>query len=259
MPSKTLAYASSGTTTSLNTGLPRNKINEYTNVQFHDSQGVALQFAHHALFGRARKAKDRIHWSFPSNKDERVESLMTWITTVSYSLGTYGLHRFLQSRERGALIANADYQIPGGKNEPAFDWLTFDQLQETRDKIMQESAAFYDPAAQTIVFVFLPSKSGNSVAMWRRKINVPNNMRLMLQGEIALAMAALRREEDYVVHVDEYVAAWFCGNCFPDAVANNPSLGILSQSRCQCRNDPVLAVFEDLLYPHAPSIRVHTR
>ncbi|KAJ3898002.1 hypothetical protein F5879DRAFT_1012829 [Lentinula edodes] len=200
MPSKTLAHAYNGTTTSLNTGLPRNKINEYTNVQFHDSKGAALMPAQQALFGRARKAKDRIHWMFPPNKDERVESLLTWIETVSRDLGTYGLHKFLQSRERGALIANADYRIPGGKNEPAFDWLTFDHLQETRDKIMQESAAFYDPTAQAIVFVFLPSQSGNSVAMWRRKINVPNNMRLMLQAELSLALAALRREEDYVVH-----------------------------------------------------------
>lgn len=126
---------------------------------------------------------------------------------------TAQLHKFLQSRERGALIANADYRIPGGKNEPAFDWLTFDHLQETRDKIMQESAAFYDPTAQAIIFVFLPSQSGNSVAMWRRKINVPNNMRLMLQAEISLALAALRREEDYVVHVDEYVAT--SGALFP--------------------------------------------
>ncbi|KAJ4478127.1 hypothetical protein J3R30DRAFT_3290343 [Lentinula aciculospora] len=209
MPSKTLAYAYNGTTTSLNTGLPRNKMNEYTNVQFHESQGAALVPAKEALFGRARKAKDRIHWMFPPDKDERVESLLTWIRAVSYSLGTFGLHRFLQSRERGALIANADYRIAGGKNEPAFDWLTFDQLQKTRDRIMQESAAFYDPTAQAIVFVFLPSKSGNSVAMWRQKINVPNNMRLMLQAEVSLALAALRREEDYVVHVDEYVAACF--------------------------------------------------
>ncbi|KAJ4472238.1 hypothetical protein J3R30DRAFT_3298455 [Lentinula aciculospora] len=203
MPSKTLTHAYNGTTTSLNTGLPRNKINEYTNVQFHESQGAALVPAQEALFGRARKAKDRIHWMFPPDKDERVESLLTWIETVSDSLGTYGLHRFLQSRERGALLANADYRIPGGKNEPAFDWLTFDQLRNTRDKIMQESAVFYNPRVQAIVFVFLPSKSGNSVAMWRRKINVPNNMRLLLQAEVSLTLAALRRGEDYVVHVDE--------------------------------------------------------
>jgi hypothetical protein len=66
--------------------------------------------------------------------------------------------------------------------------------------------AFYDPAVQVIVFVFLPSKSGNSVAMWRRKLKVPNNLRLTYQREISLAMAALRKDKDYVLHVDECVA-----------------------------------------------------
>jgi hypothetical protein len=73
------------------------------------------------------------------------------------------------------------------------------------DRTLQDSVAFYDPAVQVIIFVFLPSKSGNSVAMWRRKVNVPNNVRLILQHEINLAMAGLRRQEDYVVHVNEYV------------------------------------------------------
>jgi hypothetical protein len=55
----------------------------------------------------------------------------------------------------------------------------------------------------TVVFVFLPSKTGNSVAMWRRRINVGNNTRTARINEIHLAMAGLRREKDYVVHVDE--------------------------------------------------------
>ncbi|KAJ7774267.1 hypothetical protein DFH07DRAFT_733087 [Mycena maculata] len=204
MPSKTLAHAYQGTTTSLFTGAPRNKVSETANVQFIDSKGAALTFVHQALFGKTRMAKDRIHWMFSPNKDERVASLLSWIEIMSYNLGAYGLHRFLQSRERGALIANADYRPPNSPNEPAFDWLTFDQLQATRDKTLQESVAFYDPAVTCIVFVFLPSKSGNSVAMWRRKINIGNNTRASRINEIHLAMAGLRREKDYVVHVDEY-------------------------------------------------------
>jgi hypothetical protein len=101
------------------------------------------------------------------------------------------------------LIANADFRPPNSPNEPAFDWLTFDQLQVTRDRVLQESVAFYDPAVTTVVFVFLPSKTGNSVAMWRRRINVGNNTRTARINEIHLAMAGLRREKDYVVHVDE--------------------------------------------------------
>lgn len=115
------------------------------------------------------------------------------------------LHKFLQTRERGALFANADFIHEKHPNEPAFDWLIFDDIQESMDKTLQESVAHYNPAIQVIVFVFLPSKSGNSVAMWRRKINVPNNTRLMLQREINLAMAGLRKREDYTVYVDEYV------------------------------------------------------
>ncbi|KAJ6516184.1 hypothetical protein C8R45DRAFT_810613 [Mycena sanguinolenta] len=203
MPSMTLSHAYKGTNTTLFSGAPRNKVSEDANVQFIDSKGAALQPVHQALFGKTRKAKDRIHWMFPPNKDERVASLLAWIEIMSYNLGAYGLHRFLQSRERGALFANADYRPPNNPNEPAFDWLTFDQLQLTRDKILQESVAFYDPSVTTIVFVFLPSKSGNSVAIWRRRITVGNNTRASRINEIRLALGSLRREKDYKVHVDE--------------------------------------------------------
>jgi hypothetical protein len=110
-------------------------------------------------------------------------------------------------------VANADYRPPKSATEPAFDWLTFDQLQSTMDRTLQESVVFYDPAVQVIVFVFLPSKSGNSIAIWRRKINVPNNLRLTYQREITLALAGLREEKEYVVHVDEYVlpCVWLFG------------------------------------------------
>jgi len=39
------------------------------------------------------------------------------------------------------------------------------------------------------------------VAIWRRKIMVPNNLRLAYQSQITQALAALRK--DYIVHVDE--------------------------------------------------------
>jgi hypothetical protein len=95
--------------------------------------------------------------------------------------------------------------MPEFPSQPVFDWLTFDQLQGTMDKVMQESVVFYNPAAQVIVFVLLPSKSGNSVAMWRRKIRIPNNTRLMYQQHITQALAGLKKEMDYVVYVDRYV------------------------------------------------------
>ncbi|KDQ29082.1 hypothetical protein PLEOSDRAFT_1112085 [Pleurotus ostreatus PC15] len=203
MPSKTMMHAYNGTSTTLTTGVPPSDLYNYPNFAFSDSKGEALAPVQAALFGKKRYAKDRIHWMFPPDKDERVVQVLAWIQKMSYNLGTYGLHRFLQSRERGALIVNAAYRSPTSPNEPSFDWLTFDELQATMDKTIQTSAAFYDPSIQVIVFVFLPSKSGNSVAMWRRKIRVPNNTRLSLQPEINMAMAGLRKEKDYHIHVDE--------------------------------------------------------
>jgi len=148
-------------------------------------------------------AKDRFHWMFPPDKDERVASLLKWIDiqSVSYGLGSFGLHKFLQTRERGALVVNADYRPPNSPGEPAFDWLTYPELQKTMDRTLQESVAFYDPFVLVVIFVFLPSKSGNSLAIWRRKIAIPNSVRLAYQAQITQAIAGLSR--DYVVHVDE--------------------------------------------------------
>ena len=98
------------------------------------------------------------------------------------------------------MFINASYDGQSG-HSPALDWLTYEDVVETRDRLLQESVGFYDPATQVIVFVFLPSKTGNSLAMWRRKVPVPNSVRLAHFREIDLARAALRK--DYTVLVDE--------------------------------------------------------
>lgn len=71
------------------------------------------------------------------------------------------------------------------------------------DKTLQESVAFYDPAQIVLVFVYLPSHTGNSVAIWRRKIPVPGNIRRTYQQQIDKAKKALRQPKDYVVYVEE--------------------------------------------------------
>lgn len=110
------------------------------------------------------------------------------------------MNKFLETRERGALFINASYDSPSGGG-PGIDWLTYDDVVETRDRLLQESVGFYDPSTQVIVFVFLPSKTGNSLAMWRRKIPVPDGVRLKNLQETDLVRAALRK--DYPVLVDE--------------------------------------------------------
>ncbi|TFK55870.1 hypothetical protein OE88DRAFT_1652378 [Heliocybe sulcata] len=151
------------------------------------------------MYSRDRKAKDRIFWVFSPHKDERVASALGYIEAMSADIATFGLQKFFETRERGALFTNAGFRT--GDSPPVFDWMTFDQLQATRDQTIETSVAYYDPAVHVIVFVFLLSRSGNSMAIWRRKLNVPNNLRLRYIHEIQLAKSALRN--DYEIHVDE--------------------------------------------------------
>ena len=119
-------------------------------------------------------------------------------------LAYHQLQRFLETRQRGALIANADYRLPsvtGTYSQPAFDWITLPELQSTLDSTLQSSVTLYDPAFQVIVFVFLLSPSGNSMAVWRRKLNVPDAVRDAQQHNILAVKAGLKR--DYPVYVDE--------------------------------------------------------
>jgi len=111
---------------------------------------------------------------------------------------------FLQSQQRGALIANAYYRDPGALDEPCFDWITFDDVVDTHDKILQESMAFYSPESQVLVFVFLLSHTGNSMAMWRRKLDIPLAVRNQNINELTKLTMALSKRQ-YVITVDSLV------------------------------------------------------
>ncbi|KAI0771648.1 hypothetical protein BD413DRAFT_492913 [Trametes elegans] len=200
--SKTMKMATGSiSTTVFELPPPRNGMGE---MGFVDSRGTALKPAERALYSRERPAKLRFRWGFNPDKDPRVGSLLRWIASTSNGLATLGLHRFLETGERGALFANADFRVPsaepGGPAHPAFDWVTMDQIQRTLDATLQESVALYDPAFQVIVFVFLLSPSGNSMALWRRKLNVPDSVREANHDNILAVKAELK---DYPVYVDE--------------------------------------------------------
>lgn len=92
MPSKTFAHASKGmVSTGVYSGIPRSKTNEYPDVKFVESYRKALEPVQKALFGNDRLARDRIYWTFPPDKDERVAALFTWIQTMSYNLAAFGV------------------------------------------------------------------------------------------------------------------------------------------------------------------------
>ena len=64
---------------------------DYADVRFVESKGAALEPVQRALYSNTRPAKNRFHWMFPPDKDERVESLLSWIQSVSYGLATFGV------------------------------------------------------------------------------------------------------------------------------------------------------------------------
>lgn len=112
------------------------------------------------------------------------------------------LRKALAANERGALISNAEFRNPNNPSYPAFDWISFEEAVETRDKTLQESIAKYNPESQTLVFVFLLSRSGNSLAMWKRNLSVPIAIRKQHGEEIAKLMNSLAKHK-YNITIDK--------------------------------------------------------
>ena len=61
----------------------------------------------------------------------------------------------------------------------------------------------YDPKEQVLLFVFLLSASKKSMAIWRRKLPVPDYIRRESRREFEIAMSGLRDPEDYEIFIDE--------------------------------------------------------
>ncbi|CAL1700634.1 unnamed protein product [Somion occarium] len=167
-----------------------------------DSHGAGLKPAVHALYGRRRPTKERIHWMLNPDKDERVSSLLRWVQAMANELAAFG--KFLHDGQRGALLTNADFRVGGSvtsPGQPAFDWVTIDRLQLTLDRIVQESVITYDPALHVVIYVFLLSHSGNSMAIWRRKVPIPDSLRIARRDEIKKVKDSL--DLKYEVFVDQ--------------------------------------------------------
>ena len=111
------------------------------------------------------------------------------------------LDKFLDTGERGALLSNA--AVLDHSADPTFDWMTLCEARRTRDRILQKSMVTYNPSQQVIVFVFLLSDSGNSMAVWRCKCPIPEHVRVTRQGDLERAIMSL--PTDVTVYVDECV------------------------------------------------------
>ncbi|KIP10583.1 hypothetical protein PHLGIDRAFT_125450 [Phlebiopsis gigantea 11061_1 CR5-6] len=172
-------------------------------LSFHWSGREGLRPAERALYASdQRLARERIHWGFNKTKDQRVFTLMTWIDKMADELAIRGLTKFLETQTRGALIANADMRDTStGHTQPVFDWITLQEVQDTLDRNLQRYIVSYHPATTVLVFVFLLSQSGNSLAIWRKKIPIPPEYTAVNRELIEHTLEI--QEQGRVVYVDE--------------------------------------------------------
>jgi len=173
-----------------------------TPVKIEESGGKGLETAQHALYGTHRVAEARFMWILPYQHDPRVVWMIDhFIPQSSEALATLGFRKYLRSREKGALIVNVDYTSKKRPSEPAFDWVVFSDIQKTRDRTLQQQIITNNPANTCLVFVFLVSKSGNSLGIWRRKLTVPHSLQSTHQAQIRAVEADLR-DKVYIVKVE---------------------------------------------------------
>jgi len=190
--SKNLVVAANKNTAVIDSGLPGSSGHV---VKVVESGGMCLQSAQQALYGRHLPPSERITWHRTTESDKRMESLLEWIERTRWGLASLGLHKFLQSRTRGALIFNVHGRLSTAPNEPAVDWITFADAQNTLDSQLQEYMASYDPSMHTLVFAFRLSPDQKSLKMWGKKIGVPPALPATYGDEIESIKKELRKKK----------------------------------------------------------------
>ncbi|KAF8760948.1 Phosphate acyltransferase [Rhizoctonia solani] len=167
-----------------------------------ESSGEGIMRAERALYAELsiRPVDERIYWTMPPDHDERVRNRIRDVDKASRELALYGLDMYLALGVKGAIMTNAGYHAPEWPDSPAYDWITFDDARKTGDKVLQESIAFTDPSKTTLVFIFLMSRSGESMAIWRRKFTVPPSEQLARNLELRkVAYEAQKRGQVYEI------------------------------------------------------------
>ena len=82
--------------------------------------------------------------------------------------------------------------------------MTLDQVHDTLDKTLQQYVVCYKPAAEVLVFVFLLSETGNSLAIWRKKLAVPHD--IFAANKELVDQTLEMQEQGRVVYIDEWVS-----------------------------------------------------
>lgn len=159
---KNLVLVAEPNATVLDSGLPNVTSNHIVRVV--ESGGLCMQEAQRALFGRHTPASQRIVWNRTADDDQNVKGLLEWIERTRWGLASLGLHKFLATQTRGALVFNVHGRLKSDPGTPAVDWMTWADARRTLDSQLQNYVGTYDPAAHVLIFVLRVSPTGDSVS-----------------------------------------------------------------------------------------------
>lgn len=159
---KNLVLAAEANATVLDSGLPN--VTSSHIVRVVESGGLCLKEAERALYGRHALPSDRITWNRTADNDANVKSLLEWVERTRWGLASLGLHKFMATKSRGALVFNVHGRLTTSPDTPAVDWITFEDAQRTLDMQLQNYIGTYDPSTHVLVFVLRVSPTGDNVS-----------------------------------------------------------------------------------------------
>ncbi|KAG8886564.1 hypothetical protein FRB98_001212, partial [Tulasnella sp. 332] len=179
---KNLVLVAEPNATVLDSGLPNVTSNHIVRVV--ESAGLCMQEAQRALFGRHAPTSQRIAWRRTAEDDQNVKGLLEWIERTRWGLASLGLHKFLATQTKGALVFNVHGRLKTDPGTPAVDWMTWADARRTLDGQLQNYVGTYDPAAHVLIFVLRVSPTGDSLKIWGKKIGVPASLPVTYAKEI---------------------------------------------------------------------------
>ncbi|CAE6401687.1 unnamed protein product [Rhizoctonia solani] len=187
---------------------PRSKATR-AHVEIVESGGNALSEAQDALTNTKRPVWTRVLWTVPLEHDHAAQMVLSKFThnEVVEEMSVLAIRNYL-STERGAFFCNVDRNANSSRALEV-DWITFRDTQKTRDKTLQREVLRNEPALSVLVYVFRISPNKRSVAIWRRKIDIPAT----IIRKNANALAAKRRElraaeAQYVIKISPPSNEW---------------------------------------------------
>ncbi|CAE6482872.1 unnamed protein product [Rhizoctonia solani] len=178
-------------------------------VEIIESGGSALSDAQDALTNAKRPAWTRILWTVPLEHDPAAQLVLSKVTHrgAVEALSLLAIRSYL-STERGAFFCNIDRNANDSRALEV-DWITFRDTQKTRDKTLQREVLKNEPALSVLIYVFRTLPGKRSVAIWRRKIDIPATILRKNANTIAAKRRELRAAEaEYVIKISPPSKEW---------------------------------------------------